>query len=518
MVRRQLAIAVLLASAAAPSFAANPAPVFAISDAVCVEGEGCVFTITKSAKARSYSQIQFGVADDTAKAGTDYVATGGILLTFGNNELVKRITVRTIDNEAVDGPRKFVGRIAPVRFSAIGRSPAAGAISDNDVAPPPQVPTQTCPDGSIVPAAEMCPMPPTPPQEPGGWVAALTPAQEIASNFDIALGKTAAALPPTNAPDVVGAFRFICAPGQILADDPIVYPNQPGRSHLHQFYGNTGANAHSTYALLRTTGKSTCSGPDNPLNRSAYWMPALLDGKGHVLRPNYVTVYYKRSPQGSAQCTNPALSTGCVEIPTGLDMIAGRDLYDLTKPPNRTFHFSCTKPSGATAGTGSYWTMAEALAVCPAGEGWQLTFTLDFPECWDSKNLDSPDHRSHVAYPKFVAEGLACPATHPKFMPAFKLSASYSVVAGDDVKLWRLSSDAMAPDEPAGSTLHGDYKEAWDPPTKREWTANCLDKLLSCAGGNLGDGFMVRGAQIPSWGFGTIPDREVLLTDIPVTP
>jgi len=31
------------------------------------------------------------------------------------------------------------------------------------------------------------------------------------------------------------------------------------------------------------------------------------------------------------------------------------------------------------------------------GGGWRVTVT--FPSCWDGKNLDSPDHRSHVAYP-----------------------------------------------------------------------------------------------------------------------
>ena len=33
---------------------------------------------------------------------------------------------------------------------------------------------------------------------------------------------------------VVGAFRFICNAGQVLADDPIVYPGQPGQIPPHQ--------------------------------------------------------------------------------------------------------------------------------------------------------------------------------------------------------------------------------------------------------------------------------------------
>src|SRR5207237_1141249 len=79
----------------------------------------------------------------------------------------------------------------------------------------------------------------------------------IASEFDIDAGLQPAwgtgDIPASAVPDVVGAFRFICGAGHILYDDPIVYPCKPGKSHLHQFYGNTGANAFSTFESLRTT-------------------------------------------------------------------------------------------------------------------------------------------------------------------------------------------------------------------------------------------------------------------------
>lgn len=35
---------------------------------------------------------------------------------------------------------------------------------------------------------------------------------------------------------------------------------------------------------------------------------------------------------------------------------------------------------------------------CPAG----LMVNVRFPTCWDGKNLDSPDHMSHVAYRKSI--------------------------------------------------------------------------------------------------------------------
>ena len=65
----------------------------------------------------------------------------------------------------------------------------------------------------------------------------------VPSNFDIGTELINVPLPSSAAPDVVGAFRFVCTAGQVLKDDPIVYPGQPGASHIHQFYGNTSANA-----------------------------------------------------------------------------------------------------------------------------------------------------------------------------------------------------------------------------------------------------------------------------------
>ena len=88
----------------------------------------------------------------------------------------------------------------------------------------------------------------------------------IASDFDPYSELTAAPIPASAAPDVVGAFRFVCSAGQLLHDDPIVYPGQPGKSHLHQFYGNTGANASST---IGTPGSTSTNSPFVDMGTSA---------------------------------------------------------------------------------------------------------------------------------------------------------------------------------------------------------------------------------------------------------
>lgn len=52
--------------------------------------------------------------------------------------------------------------------------------------------------------------------------------------------------------------------------------------------------------------------------------------------------------------------------------------------------------------------------MCPGG----IRATIIFPSCWDGKNLDSPDHSSHMAYaPGSTLAGAACPSSHPVRVP-----------------------------------------------------------------------------------------------------
>jgi hypothetical protein len=312
----------------------------------------------------------------------------------------------------------------------------------------------------------------------------------INSNFDINSELVPALMPPVNT-DVLGAFRFVCGPGQVRADDPIVYPNQPGASHLHQFFGNTGANASSTYESLRSSGMSTCM---SPLNRSAYWMPAMLDGTGNVVRPDFVTIYYKRRPASDPKCSltsgDPQAEANCIPLPNGLRFVFGYDMLNPSKndPNNPPFVWEC---NGPTAQPGTYKNIPEALAHCPAGN--QLGFSMQAWHCWDGKNLDSPDHRSHMSFVYNTGMGyFRCPADKPFAPPSFIISAWWTILPTDTPSKWMLASDAMHPELPHGSTLHADWFGAWDPQTMAMWNDNCINKRLSCAGGVLGNGLAMK--------------------------
>ena len=322
----------------------------------------------------------------------------------------------------------------------------------------------------------------------------------IPSNFDIQTELVPVAIPASSAPDV-GAFRFMCGPGQIAADDPIVFPGQPGKSHLHQFFGNTGANAYSTYQSLRTTGQSTCM---SPLNRSGYWIPALLNGKGSVIRPDGVGIYYKRWPETSPHCnTGKTYPNGfdvegvaCLPLPNGLRFIFGFNMLNPGQAPTGAVQFMCAEQ------VVNWETMTQALNRCRSlGSGvHHFLARIAAPTCWDGKNLDSADHRSHIAYATYSDQPdgmngwgyLRCPTDHPYVIPEFTMTVGYTIESTDDTTLWHYASDEMIAGGAPGSTFHADWFGAWDPVVQSMWTDNCINKNLNCSGGNLGNGFVMK--------------------------
>ncbi|WP_288935721.1 DUF1996 domain-containing protein, partial [uncultured Sphingomonas sp.] len=226
------------------------------------------------------------------------------------------------------------------------------------------------PSGGATPAPSPSPTPtpvPTPSPTPTPSTTQPSSVTPIASNFDraplIVTGYDHGIpgnLPPSMAPDVVGAFRFICTAGQMNYDDPILYPGVKGGSpHLHQWYGNTAGNYASTYATLRASGDSTCS---NMLNRSAYWVPALMNAAGKVIQPDYLSIYYKRLPDGDPMCLKES-AKGCTGIPTGLRVVSGYDMKRMgeAQPENITFTHRCISPGKPSI---HRQTLADAISDC----------------------------------------------------------------------------------------------------------------------------------------------------------
>jgi hypothetical protein len=222
-------------------------------------------------------------------------------------------------------------------------------------------------------------------------------------------------------------------------DDPIVYPNQPGKSHLHQFVGNDSTDAASTVAsLLGATTSCRRSG-----DTAAYWTPALLRGTSPVA-PTGATIYYRRS---TTKAVKP--------FPAGLKMIAGNSEAS-TAQSARVTYWNCGPLTDVAASSG--------IPSCP--EGTDLRLHVRFPSCWDGSSLDSADHKSHMAY----AIGRRCPKSHPVSVPAIELIMKYPALGGPD---FQLSSGGQY-------SGHADFFNAWNQQELTRLVRSCLNAQRRC--------------------------------------
>ena len=267
------------------------------------------------------------------------------------------------------------------------------------------------------------------------------------------------------ASDGTGNFRTVCEPVKMDYVDPIVFPGQNGASHLHTFFGNTGVNHNSTPDTLRSSGNSACRG--GTLNRSSYWVPTMIDTRtNRAIMPISSDFYYKTGYRD----VRPA---DVRPFPPGLRMIAG-DPRNTAPSQGQTsgFEFVCRN------------TNTQQGSVIPnCGVGDEVDQTIYFPQCWNGRDVDSPDHKSHMAY---AIVGVGCPSSHPVPLPEITYHIKYRITEANQATYWKLSSDRAG--TPVGYSSHGDWMNGWDVNTVQTWVTRCLNTALDCHSHLLGDG------------------------------
>lgn len=243
--------------------------------------------------------------------------------------------------------------------------------------------------------------------------------------------------------DELGEFVAFCPFSHRASDDPIVHPGMSGMSHSHDFLGNKSTDANSTQETL-LQGDTTC---DPLADRSAYWVPTLYDAQGQPVAIEHATIYYLAS---AADVQEPS---ALQPYPLGLRIIAGNAK---ASGPAEAAHFkwSCL---------GSPESSTTDFVVCPQDS--RLELLLNFPDCWNGVDLDSADHKSHMAY----REAGACPASHPVAVPRLQFKLRYATSGEAGMSL------ASGP----AYTTHGDFFNAWEP-AALDNRMECLRNLVKC--------------------------------------
>lgn len=243
----------------------------------------------------------------------------------------------------------------------------------------------------------------------------------------------------------VAEFLADCPYSHRLPDDPIIFPGLPGASHMHSFFGSTVTNAHTNLADLLNS-SSTC----NPrIDVSSYWVPTLYADNVPV-EPTIVTFYYL------GEGVRDDIIANTQPLPLGLRIVAGN--AQATAPDASTIsRWSCLHAGHVGA--------SKDFVNCPSGT--MLESYLDFPQCWNGRDLDSPNHKSHMAYPV----NQACPSSHPVAVPKLRQVLRYPV-SGNPAR-FRLASGA-------GFTMHGDFFNAWPEAEMLRRVRDCIRPVIKC--------------------------------------
>ncbi|MFD9356074.1 DUF1996 domain-containing protein [Streptomyces sp. NPDC060031] len=241
-----------------------------------------------------------------------------------------------------------------------------------------------------------------------------------------------------------GSFAVQCGRNEnrhLNPDNVIVAPGVGnGAHHMHDYVGNKTADAFSTNNSLAASG-TTCTNGD----QSTYYWPVLRlrDGRaekdakapgggqdanvGTILRPKEVTIEFK----GSAVSRVAAM-------PRFLRIITG-DAKALTNgTANANASWSCTGFENRQ--------LKDKYPICPKGS--DVVRTFNFQNCWDGKNADSANHRTHVA---FAARDGSCPKGF-KAIPQLVQRITYGVSPGA-----RIAVDSFPEQLHKPVTDHGDF-------------------------------------------------------------
>jgi len=246
-------------------------------------------------------------------------------------------------------------------------------------------------------------------------------------------------------------FTLNCVPLTIQRSDPIVNPGVAG-GHVHSVIGGN--------AFQRTMGpmdatkanETTCN---KALDHSNYWVPQLYhqraDNMWEMVEYRGSAVYYEIRACDYTPNEKYCNYTGVdfkipLAFPDGFRMVAGDPLRRTQNDSDfaqRAVHVSCIGGKGQFTGF-------------PPHRCDTMRWEVYFPSCWDGINLDTPDHKSHVAYPIADFNFGVCPQSHP--VALFSIFYEFFFTTGVYADINKF---AFANGDPTGYGFHGDFVMGW---------------------------------------------------------
>jgi hypothetical protein len=265
------------------------------------------------------------------------------------------------------------------------------------------------------------------------------------------------------------ALRFGCAALSVQRLDPIVEPGAVPSGHLHQIVGGNAFNATMDPSKINPGNTATCTTCTFSEDFSNYWTAVMFfKAKNGTFKrvPQYanadltaginggMTVYYTQqdfSSNGNQKIT---------AFKPGFRMTVGSPKLDQSAGEAAAHHglrYTCLQ----TVMTRFPESQEFPKGKCPAG----IMAVHHFPSCWNGKDLDSPDHQSHMynnAKEAFAVGG-ACPSTHPIRMPQVAYETLWDTSKFND--LWDPSKDPnpfyWSTGDNKGYSTHADYLFGW---------------------------------------------------------